>query len=100
MTVTDFRDFVGQQQTRKTKKCTLPLLSDICTANFKKGSRALNFETYFDGQYQSVDFLKPKFSETSLPEREFQARGIPSGKKDNILKLFDFSIQSKSQWVV
>ena len=98
MKVTDFRDFVGQQRTRKTKKCTLPLLADICVANFKKGSRALNFKTDFDRQYQSVDFLKPKFSETALPERKFQMRGIPSGKKDEILKLLDGVPSSKKRF--
>jgi hypothetical protein len=90
MGTTDFRQFVAQQRTRKTKGLpNLPLLSQICTANFRKGSRALFYKTDFGSDYSEVLFLRPKFDIKTLPEVKAAARGIPTHKKTGILKLFD-----------
>jgi len=56
MEIGDFREFIGQQRTRKTKNATLPLLCHICVASFRKGSRSLFFKTNFDAEFQSVCF--------------------------------------------
>jgi len=89
MQVEDFRDFIGQHRTRKTKSCTLPLLSDVSVAGFRKGARSLFFKTNFDDEFQSVDFLKPKFNLSLWPAQKTQPRGIVVSKRNSIIRLLD-----------
>ena len=58
------------------------------------------FEQGFEGDYQEVDFLKPKFIlDITLPTKH-QPRGTPSAKRQNILKLADlFPAAKRKFWL-
>jgi len=84
----DFYNFVPMQRARKTKNVTLPLLADICQVCFQKGSRKLLYKcTFNEENYTEVDFLRPRFDANTLPLTHSQLRGIPSAKKDGIVRL-------------
>lgn len=93
----DFYNFVAMQRARKTKNVTLPLLSNICQVCFKKGSKKLFYKRNFDEEsYSEADFLRPSFDVHTMPLVHSEARGIPSSKKDGILKLIRV-VQSSSK---
>ena len=94
----DFIAFTQGQRTRKTKKATLPLLSSICKVQFQKGCRSLFYKTDFESEEVEVDFLMPKFDHTTFPPRKAEPRGIPSTKKDGILKLLHSVPRAKKKF--
>lgn len=85
----DFYEFEDGHRNRQSKNITLPLLASISVAEFRKGSRTMFFKQGFEGDYQEVDFLKPKFRLDVTPPTKNQPRGIPGVKRQNILKLAD-----------
>ena len=96
----DFYEFEDGHRSRKFKKIKLPRLDSISTAEFQKGSRAIWFKQGFDGDYQEVDFLKPKFKLNVAPPTKNQPRGISSVKRQNILKLTDlFPAAKRKFWL-
>jgi len=97
---TDFHEFTAQNRTRKTKHLTLPLLSTICCATFRKDSRLMFFKTDFDQEEQSVDFLTPKCDVKTFPPSRGIPRGIKICKKEGILKLLnDIPSTKKKFWL-
>ena len=84
----DFYKFTAENRVRQSKTAhPLPLLSSLCMATFRKGSRLLHYKTSFDSDEKQVDFLKPKFKSSSFPQQQSESRGIPLVKKEAILKL-------------
>ena len=58
------------------------------------------FKQGVEGDYQEVDFLKPKFRLDITPPTTNQPRGIPGVKRQNILKLADsFSAAKRKFWL-
>ena len=82
----DFSNFVAKNSTRKTKHICLPLLNKICEVQFRKGSGFLHFKLNFADDFKTVDFLNPKFV-LERPEKRTELRGIPTKKKEGIVKL-------------
>ena len=80
----DFLHHVSQCATTRGK--SRPLLSSIVEVRFSRGSRNILYKTSYTGSYQTLDFLKKKFH-PAMPNRLLRAepRGIPSGKKDDII---------------
>lgn len=98
--ISDFYEFKPENRIRKSKHTTLPLLSTVCTAKFRKGSRFLFYKTdYEDEEYSEVDFLKPRFMETSFPPTKCSPRGIKPTKKEGILKLLNDAPNAKKNLV-
>ena len=57
----NFYEFEDSHRSRKSRKTTLPHLDSISVAEFRNISRAMWFKQGLEGDYQEVDFLKPKF---------------------------------------
>ena len=58
----------------------------------------MRFKQGFEGDYQEVDSLKPKFRlDITLPTKN-QPRGIPGVKRQNILKLADLFPTAKRKF--
>ena len=58
------------------------------------------FKQAFEGNYQEVDFLKPKFRLDVTPPTKNQPRGIPGVKRPNIHKLADsFPAAKRKFWL-
>jgi hypothetical protein len=87
----DFPLFTAEQRTRKTKtQEVLPMLSSICQVTFKKGARELFYKTDFTQEQETaIAFLKVKYNHSVFPGRRVDPRGIPSSKKDGIIKLLN-----------
>lgn len=84
----DFYSFAAKNRTRNCKTVKLPLLSAISEVEFRKGSRNLFYKKEFSDEFTSADFLSPKF-DLRLPEKHTKPRGIPSKKKDGLVKLLE-----------
>ena len=84
---TEFYKFPEIHRARTSKKVKLPKLCDISVAKFVKGSKELSYKREFDGEEESVAFLKLKADLTKeVPVME-APRGIHSNKKTGIIKL-------------
>ena len=54
----DFFCFEDGHRSRQSKKVKLPLLSDLCQVEFKKGRRSMLYKTAFDEDAVEVEFFK------------------------------------------
>ena len=58
------------------------------------------FKQDFEGDYQEVNFLQPKFRLETTPPTKNQPRGIPGVKHQNILKLANsFRTAKRKLWL-
>ena len=64
-------------------------LDSISAAKFQNCSSAMRFKQGVGGDYQKIDFLKPKFRLDVTPPTKNQPRGIHGMNQQNILKLAD-----------
>ena len=85
----DFYEFEDGHRSRKSRKITLFHLDSISAAKFQNGSRAMWFKQGVGGDYQKIDYLKPKFRLDVTPPTKNQPRGIHGVNPQNILKLAD-----------
>jgi len=83
---TDFVKFEAKNRTRASKKLTLPLLHEICEVEFRKDSCLMLYKASFSDEFSSADFFTPKFV-LNMPDMHDEPRGIPSKKKEGIIKL-------------
>ena len=83
----DFFCFEDGYRSRQSKKVKLPLLSDLCQVEFKKGRRSMLYKTAFDEDAVEVEFLKPQFNLKIVLPKMTEPRGVSSKKYKDILKL-------------
>ena len=78
----------------------LPLLSDLCQVEFKKGRRSMLYKTAFDEDAVEVEFLKPQFNLKIVLPKMTEPRGVSSKKYKDILKLtVEFSGPKGKFWL-
>ena len=83
-----FRDWPAENKTRSARGQIIPLLRSIVQVRFVRGSSELLYKTDFDGQEQSVKYLK-KDAEKALrvlPPPRLVSRGVSSAKKAKLLE--------------
>ena len=86
MSVDDFYKFSAENRLRNRKKEPIPLLCDIAEVKFVKGSKCMYIKKDLElDEYETVDFLKPRFKYLIIPDKHTTERGISQKKKDGIL---------------
>jgi len=83
-----FRDWPAENKTRNARGQSIPLLRSIVQVRFVRGSSELSYKTDFNGEEQSVKFLKKSAEKslTVLPPPRLMSRGVSSAKKAKLLE--------------
>ena len=96
--VHDFYEFEDGHRARTSKTVTLPLLNKVKVVKFQSGSRSMWFKNNFNGQFEEVNFLKPKFKiDVGVPVKS-RPRGISTAKRQNILNLLQAAPPAKRKF--
>ena len=93
----DFFDFKDGHKVRKADN--LPKLCDICIVKFEKGSKNMHYKNQFDdNEFNTFEFLRPRFKLSIEPPRMSAQRGIQGAKKAGIVKLAQSLPANKAQF--
>lgn len=86
-TFEDFRHHQGQQSAAKLRNPTRPMLADIRQAEFRRGERVVYYKLrHTDDAWIEFDYLKAKHNMNTIPTSIAKPRGVPSAKKNDIIK--------------